>query len=197
MTEPEEPELPETAALPRTVEPPAELEERVVAALRERGLVGRRRGSGPSWPLLAAASLAAVFCGWVARGLLAPPAPVAAAEQEFVLLLAEPHELRTDKPTAALVAEYRAWAMALAEQGKLSRAAKLAWEGRRLGSPVPGDVVEAAEPYSNLAAATGFFVLRARNVEEALAIARSCPHLAYGGEISVRPVERTVPQPSH
>ncbi len=194
MTEPEEPQLPESAALPRTVEPPVGLEERVVATLRDRGLIGRRHG--PGWPLLAAASLAAVLCGWVARGLLAPPAPAAVAEKEFVLLLAEPQNLRTDKPTAALVAEYRAWAMELAEQGKLARAAKLAWEGRRLASPEPAVVVETTEPRPNLAGTTGFFVVRARDLDEALAIARTCPHLAYGGELSVRPVERTASPPS-
>jgi hypothetical protein len=33
---------------------------------------------------------------------------------------------------------------------------------------------------------TGYFRVRAGSWDEALELARSCPHLAYGGEISVR-----------
>jgi hypothetical protein len=38
---------------------------------------------------------------------------------------------------------------------------------------------------------TGLFIIRAASEAEALAIARTCPHLRYGGRVDVRPIEET------
>jgi hypothetical protein len=35
----------------------------------------------------------------------------------------------------------------------------------------------------------GLFVVSATSDEEALRIARTCPHLSHGGEIELRPIE--------
>lgn len=37
----------------------------------------------------------------------------------------------------------------------------------------------------------GLFIIAARTDDEALAIARSCPHLRHGGTVSLRPIEPT------
>jgi hypothetical protein len=34
----------------------------------------------------------------------------------------------------------------------------------------------------------GYFVFEAKNLEDAVAIARSCPHVKHGGRITVRAV---------
>lgn len=84
--------------------------------------------------------------------------------------------------------EYWGWTSTLAREGVLLAAGDLAWEpGRRLGPsavPVPlaTDVVEQADYV------VGMLALRVGTYEEAVAIARDCPHLRYGGSVSVRRV---------
>lgn len=58
-------EIPELAALPRTIEPAAALEDRIVAAMYERGALRRRRRM-PAW--LAAAAAITAFAGGVLIG---------------------------------------------------------------------------------------------------------------------------------
>jgi hypothetical protein len=185
------------STLPRTAVPPPGLEDRVVAALADRGLVRaigpRRPARRLGWLAAAAACLVAGVCGWALRGLVepaVPPAPPPPAEREYLLLLAEPAPLRTAKPRAELVDEYRGWAAGLAGRGRLVTAARLSGDGRLLASPAPGAAIAAADTAATANPVTGFFVIRAAGLAEAVEIARGCPHLAYGGEISVRPVAR-------
>jgi hypothetical protein len=72
----------------------------------------------------------------------------------------------------------------------LRAAGDLRWEpGRRLGPDgatvaVTADVVESPDFM------VGMFALAVASYEEAMAIARNCPHLRYGGSVSVRQVAR-------
>ena len=50
---------------------------------------------------------------------------------------------------------------------------------------------EGAATIMPMEAPAGFFIIAARTDEEALAIARSCPHLRYGGTVALRPIEPT------
>jgi len=172
--------------LPRSTEPSGELEDRVVDALRRRGLVRSGSVRRPPWWGLVAASLVAAVLGWFGRGVMPQLPTPEPGGSEFLLLLAEPLPLRSSQSLPEMVEEYRGWAAALAADGKLVAAARLESGGRMLASPVPGKVVES--PELNPSAATGFFVVRAASQEEAVAMAASCPHVAYGGEIHVRPI---------
>lgn len=84
--------------------------------------------------------------------------------------------------------EYWRWTSILAERGVLVAAGDLQWEpGLRLPSEeevldMPPEIV--ADPDF----VVGMFALRARSYEEAAAIAAECPHLDYGGSVSVRRV---------
>lgn len=168
--------------LPRETSPPAELEERVTSALRSRGLVRsagsdpRRRRESHRWGMAAAACLVGLLAGWAARGVYAAPeAGVPAAKgNHFLLLLSEPHGLDTSKTLPELVAEYRAWAGGLAAEGRLLAAERLTGERADLG----GASSEAGD-------ATGFFLVVADDLEAARDIAATCPHLRYGGEVTV------------
>jgi hypothetical protein len=57
---------------------------------------------------------------------------------------------------------------------------KLAPESRRIGAAA------AAE-----APLGGYFIVEAKDWDAAMEIARSCPHLAHGGTIEVREIEKT------
>ena len=179
--------------LAQPAEPPAELEDRLVAALRDRDLIAapspRRPGhqAAPQWAI-AAALLAAALGGWTARGVRQASPPPSPDGKEFLLLLAEPRGLQTSKSELELVAEYGAWAMDLATEGKLVTGKRLEADGQRLTRPTAGAIVES--PHDFLSEATGFFLVRADGWEEALEIAADCPHLGYGGEISLREIAR-------
>jgi len=113
------------------------------------------------------------------------------SEPSFVLVL---HGTWPDASTLppeegqARAREYWAWTSSLAERGTLVAAGDLRWEpGARLGPsgsvlPVTADEVGASDFL------VGMFALRVDSYEEALAVAEGCPHLRYGGSVSVRRV---------
>jgi hypothetical protein len=83
---------------------------------------------------------------------------------------------------------YWAWTSSLADDDVLLATGDLRWEpGERLASSgvpttVSANLVEEAD------FAVGVFALRVESYEAAMAIARRCPHLRYGGSVSVRRV---------
>lgn len=88
--------------------------------------------------------------------------------------------------------EYWAWTDSLAGTATLMAAGDLRWEpGTRLGPH--GDVMTVAESsVESPDFLVGMFAIRAGSYEEAMAIARACPHLRYGGSVSVRRAARGV-----
>lgn len=157
----------------REVETPAGLEARVLAAVAQPAVRWRVR-----W--LAAAALLLVLGGvagrWLATRGQADPRP------RYLLLLFEgPGFDSTSATHQARVDEYRAWAGTLARTGQLVEAGELAPSEDRLGAlPEPvgaqGHVI------------AGFFVVRAADQAAARALAATCPHLAHGGGVMVRPL---------
>jgi hypothetical protein len=171
-------------ALAREETPSAELEERVVVALRERGLLGgRRRGA---WPWAAAAALAGLVLGVaLGRATLGGRERAPAPGRSFALLL-YPGEAAMESGAAerARVDEYRRWARGLAAHGQLV-------SGEKLKAPVRMLSAAAGAGQPEEGRLLGFFLLRATSMEEAEAIARTCPHLRHGGTIALREVDPT------
>lgn len=163
------------ASLREGVDPPPELEARVTAGLRRRQRGGRRLRLSLAAILLLATG---AVLGWSWRPGSAPPVT---SGSRFMLLLFEGPEYDSLSATRAdRVAEYRAWAEKLAGRGQLIDGAELAPAEDRLG-PMSG-------PGSGGGLIAGFFIVRAKNAAEALAIARTCPHLLHGGGVAVRPL---------
>lgn len=186
--------------LARGVSPPAELEESVVTALRGRGLLPARprrraasRAARASWGLLAAAALVAVGFALGRTSAMEPRAPAvertAAGGTRYVLLLLSDGPEPPAAEEARRVAEYKEWARSLAAEGRLAGGAKLAPEETVLASE--GQLVPppAASPLGAPSSLGGFFMITARDHAEAVAVARGCPHLRYGGRIILRRVE--------
>lgn len=189
-------------------EPPERLKRRVERDLRARGLLAARMPAWMSAVGAAAAALLLVAGGfWLGAlsggGLLGggPEAggrPVGAAEAtadpetRYVLLLYEDEDFRPSADEAALVAEYRGWAIDLARQGALVGGEKLDETGTLLERPGgAGSDLPAGDPGSVLGTLGGYFVISAADRAEALAIAGTCPHLRHGGRIVVRPIVPT------
>lgn len=158
----------------REIEPPPALEDRVVAALRERGhLALPGRWSSARILAAAAAALVLFLSGYAVGASTAPIAPAEdAGSPRFLLLLHEtPATATTGVPEPQLVEEYRQWARGVSVAGTPI-------EGEKL-KDTPGETL------------SGFFIVAAPTREAAEAIAASCPHARYGGRIEVREIDPT------
>ncbi len=171
--------------------PPPGMEARVVAHLRKRGLL--RSGPGRRW-LLVAAGLAAclgLFFAGVEIGarrspLPSQPVPSQPAGERFILLLYEGAAYVHSAPGGERdrIAEYSAWARDLSQSGEFVTGEKLKDGEVLLGSKAlplgrnqPGSL-------------GGFFIIAAKDPEQAREIARTCPHLRHGGWIVIRQIDR-------
>lgn len=161
------------------------LEGQVLEELNREGLL--RRPVGRIGPAL---GWAALLAGVFAAGILVGdrrygPAETIGGDRYVLLLLEGPRYRAAGTPDAerARVAKYAAWARDLAEAGRFVEGEKLDMTTERLGEPAvgrqDGEVV------------AGFFVIEAASLQEALQVARTIPHLRYGGAVEVRRIEPT------
>lgn len=119
----------------------------------------------------------------------------APAKEKYVLLLhgrsrppsAGPPTAADSAAERAIVDEYRAWAISLANSGSLVSAEKLADDP--LTMLVADRTVQMARNTSDELG--GFFLIQVADSAEAFRIARACPHLRHGGSVQVRRIEPT------
>jgi hypothetical protein len=180
---------------------PALLAPRLLAALERNTAKVATAGdrAGGRWLPLAASVLLALavggVAGWtVARATAAAhaapgsaAAPVDGEGQRYLLLLRETDatlgaEARLG--TAALVAEYGAWARSLSKAGSLDLAEKLADRGITLSTGTERQVDGGAP-----GAVSGIFLIRARDPAAAHDLALGSPHVKHGGVIEIRAIE--------
>ena len=114
---------------------------------------------------------------------------------EYLLMLHEdPKDAAAIPPERLpeIVGEYKDWAGGLAQRGRLVAGKKLADEPGKLLSTSGEQVAVADASWTGTDdIVTGFFQIRAESYEEAVEIARTCPHVRYGKHIELRQIERT------
>lgn len=175
MSEPHHPpdsERPLTGIEPR-MEPPAELENRVVERLRGRGLLANRKAGARTRGLAWAASILIAFTlGLVlSRGGGSP-------QGNYLLLLDRgPGAALSNAEVEQRIAEYGAWAGQLRDEGVLVAAERLLPGGELLGEGNPGPE------------ASGFFLLSVEGEAHARRLAGACPHLLHGGALRVYAID--------
>ena len=196
MSEMDDDQLELLSALPVSEAPPAFLEERVVAHLRDAKMIrtsslGRFRGY-PALITAIALSLVTFFVGafiGTRRSVAAAPAQpagyllvVRAANAQF--------EPKNPQEELVRVKEYSAWARDLGQRGLLVGGEKLKDELNVL-SPA-GDGLKVSENRTSLSEGgiAGYFLLPSSDYEQALSIAKTCPHLKHGGAVELRQIER-------
>ena len=171
-------------------EPPAWLEDQVVAKMAHRGLPGpprpfraRVRSTAAILAACAACFLAGAYLGFRSAAPAAPPAGA-----RFILFLQEREgaALQTPQQEARLVREYGQWARKEHAAGRLLEGEKL--KSDALSVRGPAGEVEVESPAQDIG---GFFIVVAPDLEGAVNIARTCPHLRHGGRIVIRPIEPT------
>ncbi len=179
------------ARLPREADPPPGLEQATVSALTARGLLRRPRRRFP--PALALAASVLLFAGGLALGRLGRESAQAPADgrPRFALFLYEGPEYEQPAPgrMEERVKEYGAWARAKRTDGGVEGGEKLK-DGDDLAIEPDGSAGPVASPPGQPRLA-GYFLIRAADQRTALEIARSCPHVRYGGRIVLREIEPT------
>ena len=170
------------------------LEERVVRALRAEGFFRSTSYKGADVRRLhtrwAVAAGLLLVLGVFAGGYAARSGEDTAhdARPRFALLLYEDasYQHAPADGQRARIAEYAQWARRLAGEGHLVDAGKLSDAGELLAGVDSSTAVVPRAPEGVLA---GYFVIYAKDRAEAQRIARECPHLKYGGTISLREIE--------
>jgi hypothetical protein len=170
--------------LKRTAEP-GDLEERTANALRDRGLFHSRRRNYRR-PAVAAAAALILFAAGLVAGRLSLSAPAPPEGSRYLLLL---HQSGSPAASPAVeagqVEEHRKWAMKMRAGNRLESGAKLVDRGLLVSAAGVREVADAGME----GRAAGFFIVYARSLQEAEAIARSSPHLRHGGVVEVRAIE--------
>ena len=183
----------EFAALPRAQSPPPALQEKIIHALKAKGLMHMTTPS-QIWTLPRAAAAAAVAALFLILGFgLAKwqsRTPEAASDQALFVLFLYDGEA-SPAHAAAQVEEYRQWAMQLHKAGKMITGEKLKFHGRVLR--LAGDRLEesALEVEPRNAGLGGYFLIAAANMDEAARLAATCPHLKFGGTNALREIDPT------
>lgn len=164
------------SALPREEDPPAELEARVLDALRAEGLV-RPRGARRVPPaFLALAAALVLFAAGVLAGRSQRPAP-SSPPSRYVLLLYQGgmKPPASAEEEAVFVREYTSWMREQAASGRYVDGEKLGDDHRLVGVSEGPDLL-------------GYFIVGAASLDEAEAIARAHPHAKHGGLVVVKEI---------
>jgi hypothetical protein len=111
----------------------------------------------------------------------------------YMLLLHEqPSDFSQFSPEEiqAVIGEYIAWRKQIAADGKLVGGEKLKDEGGRHIAGVNGQMRVTDGPYAEAKEVLGgYFTIASANYDEAVEVAKGCPHLKYGGRIELREIE--------
>ncbi len=111
---------------------------------------------------------------------------------EFMLILHQEAATYGPRPLEErqqVLAEYAAWRMELEEQGHFIDANKLAANAGSCLLFHNGEIRVVDGPYAEAKEVIGGYVLlRAANFDEALKIARHCPHLKHGSRLELREI---------
>ncbi|MDQ6893589.1 MAG: YciI family protein [Acidobacteriota bacterium] len=170
--------------LPDELEPPPGAVDRIADALAARGLIRRASRLGRARWVLTAAAAAAAFAGGLFIGAGAGHRASGAAEAPRFVLFLSPLPNEDAAGEARRVAEYKSWAAGVRNQGRFVAGEKLE-DGGRVVFP-SGEIAAPAPDLQGGVA--GYFLFEAKSLEDAVAIARSCPHVKHGGRITVRAV---------
>lgn len=123
--------------------------------------------------------LAGGLAGFIMRGDRSAASP---PEGPTFLLLVRGTEPDATMPVETLVQEYSAWAGELAAEGRLVAAEKLVDDSGRW---ISGSSAESRSRSD----VSGYFVISAADYAQAEDIARSSPHVRYGGTFEIRRID--------
>jgi hypothetical protein len=185
------------AGLTKEQMPPSFLEEQIVEKLKGANIIrSRRPGWLPSYQRIGVAfalSLAIFVTGAIvgARRISAPPPKSDLPEFMLILRMSRPEmDARSPEEELQRVKEYSAWARELERRGLLTGGEKLKDEGRVLSQVKENSAVAETPSKAAEGDVAGYFLMMASDYDQAVTIARTCPHVKYGGTVEIRQIER-------
>jgi hypothetical protein len=190
----------ELRAMKQSPEAPPWLENRIADALAGRGLIHRgiyaprsQRRARWIWPLTSAAACVLCFAAGIEYATPRPyPQPAPTGNRYILLLTRTDNVVASGSPEEAVLArEYSAWAQQQRRAGNLLSGERLQDDSITLSGAGGHSEIRGSD--TNLG---GFFLVSAANLDSAIAIARTCPHLQHGGTVVIRPIDPTPPPPS-
>ena len=114
--------------------------------------------------------------------------------QNYMLLLHEDESQRagiSHERMMGMIEEYRAWSTKLRADGRLVGGEKLSDDNGKVVRDRNGKVTVTDGPYAESKEVVGgFFMIAAKDYDEACTIARGCPHLKYYGRVEVRQIDK-------
>ncbi|HEX8920306.1 MAG TPA: YciI family protein [Pyrinomonadaceae bacterium] len=177
--------------------PPPALEERIVETLKRSQMLSPSQNitglRAPRFGLAIAASLLFFMLGALAGAKWFSSSEQKSNAQEFMLVLrSAPEKSPSDSSGEVMqrVREYGNWAGQLRQQGVRASGERLKSEARVLRTTNGRAVVSETPAWTSAETIAGYFLIEARDYEQALKIAEGCPHLKYGGTIEVRQIAR-------
>jgi len=183
------------AELNREKMPPSFLENRIVERLKAANLIRTGRlGWFPGYPRLAVAFALLLVTFSLGAIVGARRASVPATKTDdpgFILIVRQFRpELRAKTPEEEMqrVKEYGAWARDLGRRGLLIGGEKLKDEGRLLSQPNRSAAVVEAPLNASEGSIAGYFLLPSSDYNQAVTIARTCPHIKHGGTVELRQI---------
>jgi len=164
--------------LEREKPPEPALEGRIINKLKSEDLIKTTNDMKAylKWAATVAVIIVAYFLG-----VYSQQADPVKQEMAYMLILQEGAEFQPGEPTE-MFTEYRDWMFSVDEKGieitgqELKNQAVLVSAGQGI------DYLEEAAD----GRVTGYFVLNAASLDEAIAMARDNPHIKYGGTIQVK-----------
>jgi hypothetical protein len=91
----------------------------------------------------------------------------------------------------AMTKAYMGWADRMRAEGRLKGGDKLTGDPGKVMRPGDGRVTVTDGPYAESKEILGgYFMISAKDYDDACRVAESCPHLGYGGRIEVRQVDQ-------
>ena len=180
-------DIPDYRSLSKEEPPPSALQRNVLSALRNQRLIADSKQSR-GWKLPAAVVACLLFFAAGAffekQHLASPGGEVSMSQKTFALFLLEDSSYKTPVGEAEeqkRVDLYRSWARNLRSKG-------VPVTGTKLQDSV--NVVEKLQTQGhNGSGIAGYFLIDAKDLNEALSIARTCPHLLFGGKIELRQIQ--------
>ena len=156
---------------------------------------------GIRWPMAAAVALVLVLLSaLIGYGVRSPESPAAVGDDTLTRYLMTVYEIReqTDQipreQMRATGARYRTWEQELKEEGRLLDVALLRTERAASIREIEGQTeISALTVPDDREAMTYYWLIQARNYDEALRISRGCPMLSLGARVELREIDSWEP----
>ncbi len=170
-------------ALEREKTPPKRLEKNIVGQLQKEGLIKRSitMNNYLKWTASIAASILLFFGGMFYEQSKTNTMVEIEPTKGYMLLLHEDANFNPGDPMA-MFEEYKTWMENTFERGIKITGQELKNEATIVKSNSRNEVGDQADVRT-----TGYFILEANSLEEAIQVAEENPHVKYGGSVEVKP----------